>query len=468
LPVDTPCAEYTEALPDWKLVRDCFKGRRAIKAAGTEYLPTLGRDMPGSLGQPKTYQLYSVRACFYNAVRRTVQGLVGLIFQDPPVLKDAPPILEQALADVTMRGQTLEVFAQELTREVLTVGRVGVLVSWAADGGVRPYAATYIAEDVLAWRTAWTAQGQILTRVVLREYEEMPDPRDPFVMKRSERFRVLELIDGAYTVALWGRDENGKLRETQAPTPPLRRGEPLGFIPFLLLGAAGVSPGVQAPPLLDLADANVGHYRNSADHEYGLHLVALPTPYVAGAVKGGDSGPMLIGPGVLWELTENGEAGMVEFTGQGLAAIREAMDEKKRQMASLGAQLLEEQSGTNETATAVRMRHSGQHATLKTVAQSVEQGLTQLVRWMAFWLFADLAERPDAVKASVELNKEFFSVRATPEEVKAALLLLQSDAISYDTFYERLQVGGWTREGVTAAQERTEIERTPLAALPVQ
>ena len=34
---------------------------------------------------------------------------------------------------------------------------------------------------------------------------------------------------------------------------------------------------VEAPPLNDLADVNLSHYRGYADHKHGLHFTALPT-----------------------------------------------------------------------------------------------------------------------------------------------------------------------------------------------
>jgi len=126
-------------------------------------------------------------------------------------------------------------------------------------------------------------------------------------------------------------------------------------------------------------------------------------------------------------------------------------------MAIVGAKLLEEQPSTSETATAVLTRHAGEHATLRTIAGSVEQGLTQIIQTMAWW--TGVEEKPVDIPVDVTLNKAFVSVKAKPEEIKVALLALQADEISFATFWEIMVEGGWAREGITAEEEQEEISR---------
>src|SRR5206468_661127 len=136
------------------------------------------------------------------------------------------------------------------------------------------------------------------------------------------------------------------------------------FIPFTFVGATSLSPNVDKPPLLDLVEVNLSHYRSSADLEHGRHYTALPTPWVSGMRP--DSN-LRIGAGVAWVLEDpTAKAGMLEFTGQGLQALEKALESKEKQMAVLGARLLEMQPRLQETAEAVRLRHNGDAATLST------------------------------------------------------------------------------------------------------
>jgi hypothetical protein len=105
--------------------------------------------------------------------------------------------------------------------------------------------------------------------VVLSEQAEVTTG-DPFVEKSSERFRVLLLDEeGYYKVEIWSDGRDGyQITDEFFPT---RRGERLAFIPFTFLGPVSIKPYVAKPPLLDLVDVNLSHYRTSADLEHGRH-----------------------------------------------------------------------------------------------------------------------------------------------------------------------------------------------------
>jgi hypothetical protein len=146
---------------------------------------------------------------------------------------------------------------------------------------------------------------------------------------------------------------------------------------------------------------------------------------------------------------------MLEFSGAGLAAIREAMAAKEKQMAALGARLLEPGEIAQETATAVRIRHGGDAAALDTITAAVQQATTRMLRWHGWWTGAKGTPIPETVR--VTLPSDFFSARLTPQDVQQALAMLLAEKISYKTFYSILSSGQWAREGVTVEQEQRDI-----------
>ena len=457
MPVNSPHALYDKMKAKWDRLRDCSSGRDAVIAAGTKYLPAL----PGKPGSD-----FGQRGNFYNALRRTVQGLAGAITQKQPIIT-MPVRLKALLEDMTLAGVPTETIVRMVLEEVLLLARYGILVDMSNTPGAtaqRPYVVTYKAEDIPSWRVESLGGDDILTRVVLYETEEEPDPKDPFVLKAIEQYRVLELVENIYTQTVWRKkdDNSGEWEpwippnQKTAELRPQRRGVTLDFIPFVFVGPTSGSPDPETLLLLDLADVNLAHWRNSADHEYGLHLIALPTPWVSGHKASTDDNKLQIGPSVVWELEKDGGAGMLEYRGEGLSDIKAAMDEKQKQMATLGARLLEEQAKVAETATAVGLRHAGEHATLRSVAQSVERQFSRVLRIMGWWMGTEAT--PIDVKAQIEFNKDFFAVRATPDEVRALLTAWQADAISFDTLYRGLQRGGWVREGVTSEEEQKAID----------
>lgn len=466
MPVETPHKAYAAASPKWTRCRDCYEGSDSVKAKGTEYLPALdSHDV-----NPRAYAAYLLRALFYNAVGRTVDGLAGGIFQKP-METEAPPSAEAFLKDVTLTNQTAEMFALGLVIEELITGRYGILIDVSGEaapaGKDRPYWAGYRAEDIISWRTSRQDGDEVLTRVVLSEELELPKEDDPFVIECETVYRVLELADGVYTQTTWRKNKkSGKYEEAPLPGSgneavhtPTRRGTPLDFIPFIFLSPMSLSPDVAKPPLEDLVDVNLSHYRSSADLEHGRHWTALPTPWVAGIKQ---DGALSIGSGKAWVLDKDGKAGMLEFTGQGLKALETADTQKRGMMATLGARLLETQPTNAETLGAVTMRHSGEHANLRTIAGTAEQGLTMALQIAAWWAAgpaaAELSDWAD-VPAAVELNKEFFSVKMTDAELKSWVMALQADKVAYPTFYAALERGGLSRAGITAEEELNDIER---------
>ena len=457
MPINDPHPEYEAMTSRWKRCRDVAAGSDAVKAAGTRYLPR----PPGMDHFDGSYRAYLARTLFFNAMSRTIDGLAGAIFQKSPTVV-VPKTVEPSLADISLSDESLDGFALRVTREVLTTGRCAVLVDVAsAETNNGPYMALYPAESLVSWRTGGRGGSSVLVRAVLHVVIDEPDAKDESKISRRDMYRELVLSDNVYRVRLWTSLPRLHVRDTSKEIwvsgdwmTPQRRGKPLSFIPLLIIGANRLGAHVARPPLVDLADVNLSHYRSSADREAALYFVSMPTPWVSGA-KG--DGPLKIGASVAWDLEKDGRAGMLEHSGQGIGAIKDAMQEKTAMMATLGARLLEEAPRVGETATAVTMRHAGEHATLRTIAQTVEAGLSQALGWFAWWVGTE--KTPADVGASIELNKDFLNVRMSAEDMKALMLMWQTDGISFETLHYNLTQGEAMRPGVTADDERRQIGR---------
>jgi hypothetical protein len=474
MPVNTPHMAYRQMLSRWTRARDCFEGSDAVKQRGPAYLPMLdSHKLQTKVGADK-YEEYKLRALFFNATGRTIEGMAGALFQTAPIIR-APGPIEEHLEDVTLDGTSAELFGLRLARELLLTGRYGILVDMpneqtakAAKGEeIRPYWIGYKAEDIYGWRTTRLAGREYITRVVLYEIEEEEDPKDPFVIGEIVQFRVLDLVEGGYTQKVFRKKANSddffQFGETLTPS---RRGVSLPFIPFTFVGPTSVSAVVQKPPLDDLVNVNLSHYRTMADLEHGRHFTALPTPWVAGSLAAKGE-PLAIGSGVAWALEKEGRAGMLEFSGAGLESLVTAEQDKRKMMAVLGARLLEDVPSVQETMGAVSMRHAGEQASLRTIAQSSEHALSIVLRIHAWWVGTEAKPEELKEKAVYEVNKDFFTTRMSPDELRGLIMALQAEAISYETFYAQLTRGEIARPGVTAEEEQTAIlERSQaLAAL---
>lgn len=432
MPITDPHPEHLAASSLWARMRDCAAGEDAVKARRQEYLPR-----PGGQSE-RAYRTYLARAVWYGATERTLNGLAGAIFRHPPVV-EAPDALARQLDTIAADGGPFEVLAQSVTREALLTGRAGLLADRPADAEGAPYLALYPSESILNWESALLHGRQRLTRLVLRE--------------DMERCREL-LLDttGQYRVRLWRRkSRQAGTYEIAQEHRPTRAGQPLDFIPFTFVGARGLSPAVEKPPLADLAGMNLAHYRNSADYEQSLFLTGQPTPWIAGRLEARER-PTSIGSGTIWHLPEGCSVGMLEFTGAGLAALRQAMLDKEARMVQLGARLLEAPKRTAETAEAVRLRGEAEASSLSILAGTVGRGLTRALRHIAWWQGLE----PEAV--TVRLNRDFVEARLTAPDILALVESWQKGAISRRTLYDNLRDGEVLPPDRDFAEEQRLIE----------
>jgi hypothetical protein len=231
---------------------------------------------------------------------------------------------------------------------------------------------------------------------------------------------------------------------------PSMRGNPVPFIPALFIGVGGVQSSVERPPLEDLVEVNLSHYRTSADLEHGRHFTALPTPWAAGFPIEGE---LRIGSGVAWVSQDsNAKAGYLEFSGAGLGSLERALEQKEKLMATLGARLLEPQRAAAESAAALRLRQSGESSVIQALAVHVSTAITKLLRWGADWVGIPSAD------IEYRLNTDLFDEPLQPQEIAELVKSWQAGAISWSTLYANLQAGEITRPGVTSEQERADID----------
>jgi len=451
MPVDTKCPAYAAMLPKWERCRIATDGQDAVHAAGERFLPKLHGQ------EPQEYQAYKKRALYYNAAGRTLEGLVGMIFRKEPEVT-LPAALEPLLEDTDLAGTPVDTFIEQVATEILTVSRVGILVDYptndpgpltigqAQAAGVRPFLAIYRAEAIINWRTARVNGSDRLQLVVLAEtYTER---EDEFSDIEKPQWRVLDLDeDGRYRVRIY---QEGSAEPVQT-LYPMKAGRPFDFIPFVIVGRKGQQVEPDKPVLLDLVDVNLSHYRGTADYEHALHFTALPTAVVTGHELA--RGEVLkIGSSEAWVFVESeADAKYLEFSGQGLEAIKASLDEKVSMMATLGARMLAPEKREAEAAETAAIHRAGENSVLGSIAKGIGRALEQAFQWAAEWAGA-------GGEVEVQLNSEFLPSGMTAQELKELVAAWQAGAISSETFFDNLVRGGVIADGVTFDEERARIE----------
>lgn len=439
--------EYQKYSAKWKRCRDVTSGQDAVHEAGQLYLPSLKNQ------HPDDYQAYLKRTPFFNATWRTVAGLAGMLMRKPPKV-EVPPSVEALIETVTSDGQPLGIFVNEIVEECISLGRVGIMVDFPvanaaeltqADAqllNLRPTMAMYKAESILNWKESVINNKCILTRVVLEEQEM--EEIDEFEEKPETVYRVLDLIEMvgenggtrlAYRVRLFEIDEKtGKDVQIGEDMFPLMNSQPLDFIPFYFLSTDDTDPCPDDPPLIDLVDLNLSHYRTAADYEHGCHFTGLPTGYITGFTPAEGQKIYLGSQTMLTFPAPDTQVGFLEFSGAGLSALKENMERKEAQMAVLGARMLEAQKRGVESAETAAIHRAGENSMLSSTAQAISLGM-----WKALQTFSNWAGgQVDVVFA---LNRDFFPMPMDAQSLTALVGAWQAGAISKQTLFDDLKQG---------------------------
>ena len=432
MPIESEHPEYRENSPRWKKCDDIYQGSFAVKANGETYLPK-----PSGLEKGE-YEAYVKRALFLNATGRTVDGLSGMIINSTHDLK-VPDNFDYLKENMDGQNTNSKKAIRLYSEELLKTGKFGIFLDRSVDGS-GPYLVLYPALTITNWNHDDNGD---LDLVVLMESYTFQDPDDSYKITQAIQFRELFMEEGVFHVRLWRKedpgDSNGKFQIVpNSLVTPSNNSQTIDFIPFYIANLSD-----DKIPIEDLCDVNISHYHNSADIEHGRHLTALPTPWAAGS---GLEGKLSIGSSTFIKMGDpSAKIGYLEFTGSGLNALKDGMAEKERQMAILGARLLETQKQTAETAETARLHKLSDVSILTRVANQIETTLNEILNQIEQWTGAS--------DMLFTINSDFIDETISPQEITALLSARIQGEISQETFLSRMKDGGILGDDVTVEDE---------------
>lgn len=469
--VKTQHPDYIEMLNKWSRCSTVAAGQDAVHQGGTVYLPRLTEQ------NAEEYDSYKARTTFYNATWRTIVGLQGMLYRKPPKIV-VPTLCQPMLEDITLSGTNLHIFSLEIVEECLKLGRVGIFVDYpdvgeelttqadAASQNLRPLFKMYPAITIINWKKRLINNASKLSMIVLQECMQVAI--DEFKSNDQIQYRVLDLedigeINPVYRVRVFIVVVNDKgLEEDKliSTSYPKINGKYLNDIPFQFIGVDDVDCDVDEPPLIDLVDMNLAHYRVSADYEHGCHFTGLPTPIVCGTRGIDDQGVQQkysIGSSTAWVFQDSQtKVYFLEFTGQGLNALEKNLERKEAQMAILGARMLENSAPGVESANTAAIHRGGEQSMLSSVAQAVSIGITR-----ALAIFCKFTGEKNTDSVKFDLNRDFFPIPMDALTLTAIIAGWQNGAYSFEQMFTSLQRGEVIDLEATVVQEKALIAAYP-------
>lgn len=458
--VETKHYEYTNNINRWMTVRDCIAGSSVVKDAGDVYLPRPNASDKSDENN-KRYAAYKQRAQFVNFAARTKNGLVGSAFRKPIEL-DIPEQLSYLIENANGAYLPLEQLTKDVVGDILEVGNYGLLIDatahesetltkrQASEIGFGAFLKCYPPESIINWKT----DGSKTTLVVLRETIDLTP--DSFEHTPAVQYRELRLADGRYIQRVW---VDGEIIEEFEPRKS--NGSTFDEIPFVKIGSINNDMTTDPAPLYDIAEINIGHYRNSADYEESCFIVGQPTPWISGLddhwVSEHMKNGVMLGSRSAILLPENGAMGLVQ-AGENAQPI-EAMRLKEEQLIKIGARIISD-SRAVETAEAARIRFSSENSVLANVVDNVSAAIYSALQFVGEFMGVDITEQ----NTVFEINKEFFDQTIDPQQIMASITLLDRGVISKEDIRSKLRKTNYIDAERTDEDIEADVEVTnPVA-----
>lgn len=474
--------ELANRVEEYALIRDALAGEVAVKKQTTKYLPPPNGCDISNPDDKKRYTAYGKRAVFYGVTKRTVAGLIGQVFKKPVEIK-TPDAMKVIIDNASGAGVSIEHLAKKAESYALAYGRCGVFVDYPETGGeltlaelesgnIRPTITVYSPMEIYNWRVVDRGAEEILSLIVIAESYVYED--DGFEMKNGGRFRVLMLDEeGKFVMQVWEQNNpsawdgvkslkgNFKLSKEVRPTGP--DGERINKIPFWFIGSENNDSSPDNPPMYDLASLNIAHYRNSADFEESVTINGQPTvflqnfskDYIAnemnGEVRLGSSG------GIAGPL--NSDVKILQVAPNLL--VKEAMEQKERQMVALGAKLVE-QASVQRTAFEAGLEASSENSTLGNITNNVSNIFTKALEFCSFYM--SLGE-PEII---FKLNTDFDLATMSSEDRAEAIAEWQKGALTWREMRAVLKRAGVATEDDDTAKITIDKEQSDALKMTME
>lgn len=477
--VDNQHPLYARIAPEWKMIRDCVAGERAVKACGPLYLP---HPASGDNTDPKArarYKAYKQRAVFLNATARTLNALLGVAFAKPVSL-DLSGAMADLIDDVDGSGMPLPQLLRGAMSEVLQSGRAGFMVDYdrqahfdelgdvvpqtaAEMAAHRPLIRLYTAEQIINWRQTHGVD----TLIVLKETDEISteDP-DDFANHEVTIWTELRMIAGKAHARRWFY--NADTSEVQMDLPrgftrtdlvPLvdAAGNALTQLPFCWCGAVDNNATPDAAPLADIASINIKHYNAEADVAEIAHIVGQPTLVATGLTQSWADknlkGGIALGAtkGVI--LGQNMDAKLIQAEERNLSVA--LCERRELQMAKLGAALVEKGTAP-KTATEAAYDAQTDNSILSLIAGNVEKAFNRALQIVQ--LFTG-----DTADQRVTLNKFYTEITVDAQLMTAMMSGVQTGTVRLADFIKWMMAQGVIDDSQTVEQVEDELRnQNPL------
>lgn len=420
----------------WEVIRAVTSGTRYLHENKEIYLPKEPRE--NKVTDPETNQTYdpwqarvnlSVLAPF---TKRIIHNAAGMVLRRKIQLEGGDPWWEEEFRkDVDGDGTSLDQFAKKRLEVALGYGLSSLIVDAPKDDPSRPYFVPIDPWQYLGFRRESDDPGAKLT--MFRYQEERKVNKGKYGEEYVLVARVIE--PGIYEQFVHG----SKVSDI---------GEyGLDYIPLVTMYAEREGFMCASPPLEDVANLNIAHYRRLADLLHSLHIAAIGLLVLED--YDGDSAGTGLNYGI--RMTNGSKAYWVKCDAGSFAAQAELLDRLENEISHLGVTKLLGQKFVAESADAKRIDQQQANCVLQVAALELENALNE-----GFRIASDYngKEPPKVI-----ISKDFDFYRLLGQDVAVLSDLEEKKQIPPELFHKILFHGEWIPEDVDMKQLLEEVKK---------
>jgi len=441
--------DYQIYVDEWELMRDSIRGNTKIKSKTEKYLPAPNninatgavQNIRNSSSRITTaYQRFQMLTDFPELTSQALKGMIGLAFSEDSVIELSNSTADLEF-DATGKGDNFNSLYNDILSEVMTMGRVGVLVS--VDTELNPFFQLYSTENILNWSIG---DHNNLHSVLLRDFSERFN-QETFTYEQTPEYIGLNLNEeGLYTQTRFDKDFNPI--ESQV----VSWGFDLGHIPFYILTPYKVNSELRDSILSPIAHKCLQIYRNTAILNKSLATKGDPTFYMLG-INVDEVEHLDMGANNFIALRNpSAKVGYAEIDGAGSQSLRDQILDDIR-VAQAYAGKLFDGGGAGESGESLKQRRLMAEISLTSVIDSLSIQLTHILQETAFTL-----KDVNYLDNRFQGFKNFTSKIESIDDLLKASGLIPQGVISKESIHELAAKSGLTELNYEEEQERISNE----------
>ena len=364
-------------------IRDLIAGAKHMRSRGRTYLPKF------TLENEDDYEERKAGTWLFNGTKKARDDMAGKVFEKPVRLEDQESQLFEWCQNIDLEGRDLSNFGYDVFRGAIEDGinfifvdappREGEITRGEARArNLRPYMTMVRLSSVLGWK--WENINNAPTLTQFRLLEDVADPlRDEFEDETIQQIRVLDLQGSRVRVRLYRQEstESAKVGFLLHQEYLTDQSE-IQIVPVYTSRTGFMSA---TPPLLDIAELNLAHWRIQSDKASCLHKSLSPLLLVKGIEM--DGGQVVNSAGYVFHSNaDNAALEWAEISGSGIKAGADELKALEQQMQWSGLQLIMERSGVS-TATGDMLDEGKSTSKLKQWADNLKDALEIALDFMA-------------------------------------------------------------------------------------